>query len=57
MRVRNAYTEKRRQMLYTHRQLPDELRNNLKALIKLDSGIYYGNTGKNARPVGEWEAR
>lgn len=51
MKVRNTYTEKRRQMLYTHRQLPDALRNNLKALIKLDSGIYYGNTGKNACPV------
>lgn len=55
MRVRNAYTEKRRQMRSTHRQLPAAL--NLKAIIKLDSGIYYGNTGKNARPVGEWETR
>lgn len=57
MRVRNAYTEKRRQMRFTHRQLPDALRKNLKELIKLDSGIYYGHTGKNARPVGEWETR
>lgn len=55
MRVRAAYTEKRRQMLYTHRYFPAAL--NLKAIIKLDSGIYYGNTGKNARPVGEWEVR
>ncbi|STJ26709.1 Uncharacterised protein [Citrobacter braakii] len=50
MRVRAAYTEKRRQMKFTRRQFPAAL--NLKAIIKLDSGIYYGNTGKNARPVG-----
>lgn len=49
MRVRNAYTEKRRQMLYTRKRIPDAL--SLKAIIKLDSGIYYGHTGKNARLV------
>lgn len=53
MRVRNAYTEKRRQMRFTRRQIPSTL--NLKAIIKLDSGDYYGNTGRNARHVGEWE--
>lgn len=52
MRVRAAYTEKRRQMRFTRRKLPAAL--NLKGLIMLDSGIYYGNTGKNARPVGVW---
>lgn len=42
MRVRNAYTEKRRQMLYTRKRIPAALKVNLKAIIKLDSGIYYG---------------
>lgn len=51
MRLRNCYVEKRRQMRHTRRTLPPELRNNLKAIIKLDSGIYYGNTGKNARLI------
>lgn len=51
MRVRKSYTEKRRQLRFTHRQFPAAL--NLKAIIKLDSGIYYGHTGKNARPVGD----
>lgn len=49
MRVRNAYTEKRRQMRFTRRKLPAAL--NLKALTMLDSGDYYGHTGKNAHPV------
>lgn len=51
MRVRNAYTEKRRQMRFTRRQFPAEL--NLKAIIMLDSGIYYGRTGKSLRLVVE----
>ncbi|HAT7708282.1 TPA: hypothetical protein JAX41_004736 [Enterobacter roggenkampii] len=49
MRVRTAYTEKRRQMRFTRRKFPAAL--NLKALIMLDSGDYYGQTGKNARAV------
>lgn len=49
MRVRAAYTEKRRQMRFTRRKIPADL--NLKALIMLDSGDYYGHTGKNARLV------
>lgn len=49
MRLRNCYVEKRRQMRHTRRQLPAEL--NLKGIIMWDSGIYYGNTGKNSRPV------
>lgn len=45
MRVRNCYVEKRRQMRYTRKRIPAALRNNLKAIIKWDSGDYYGNTG------------
>ncbi len=51
MRVRNCYVEKRRQMRYTRKRIPAALRNNLKAIIKWDSGDYYGNTGKNARLI------
>ncbi|SUY95350.1 Uncharacterised protein [Citrobacter freundii] len=51
MRVRAAYTEKRRQMLYTRKRIPDAL--SLKAITMLDSGNYYGHTGKNMRPVVE----
>lgn len=49
MKVRHAYVEKRRQMRHTHKKFPATL--SLKAIIKLDSGDYYGNTGKNARLV------
>lgn len=44
MRVRAAYTEKRRQMRFTRRQFPSAF--NLKAIIMLDSGIYYGHAGR-----------
>jgi len=49
MRVRNCYVYKRRQQLYTHKQLPAEM--TLKGIIMWDSGIYYGNTGKNGRLI------
>lgn len=52
MRVRSCYVEKRRAMFLTRKKLPASLQYNLKRLIKLDSGVYYGQTGKNARLIG-----
>lgn len=49
MKVRNAHVYKRRQLRHTHKKFPAEM--SLKGIIMWDSGIYYGNTGRNTRLI------